>query len=49
MWVVYIAAIYCIHVLYNYMIPWYWYGTGTVKNGEDQRFRLRDAIASSIV
>lgn len=24
MWIVYIAAIYCLHETYNYLLPWYW-------------------------
>jgi hypothetical protein len=46
MWVVYIAAIYIIHEIYNYFLPWYWNKTASCKNGEEERVRLRDALAS---
>ena len=49
MWIAYISAIYCIHTLYSYMIPFYWNKTASVKNGEEQRVRMRDALSSMIL
>ena len=49
MWVVYVSAVYCIHTLYSYFVPWYWNKTATVKNGEEQRVRMRDALSSMII
>lgn len=33
MWIVYIAAVYLIHEMYNYFLPWYWNKTAYCKNG----------------
>ena len=49
MWVVVISAIYCIHFLYSYFIPFYWNKSATVKNGEEQRMRMKDALSSMII
>lgn len=49
MWVVYVSAIYCIHAIYSYFIPWYWNKTASCKNGEEQRVRMRDALSSTII
>ncbi len=49
MWLAYIGAIYIIHELYNYGLPWYWNRNASVKNGEEERVRMRDAIASTLV
>ncbi len=49
MWTVYICVIYVGHTLYSYFIPWYWNKTATVKNGEEERVRMRDALSSSII
>ena len=49
MWIVYIAAIYIIHELYNYFIPWYWNKNALMRNGEEQRFRIKDALASTLL
>ena len=49
MWVAYISAIYFIHEMYSYLIPWYWNKNATCKNGEDQRMRMRDALASTVI
>jgi hypothetical protein len=49
MWIMFLSAIYCVHVLYNYMIPWYWYKNDTMKNGEEQRLRMRDALCSTVL
>ena len=49
MWIVVVAAIYCLHAVYHYFIPWYWNKTATCKNGEEQRVRMRDALNSTIV
>ena len=49
MWIVYCAALYLIHEAYNYFLPWYWNKTGPVKNGEEQRVRMRDALASTLL
>ena len=35
MWITYIVAIYSVHELYNYVLPWYWNKTATCKNGEE--------------
>lgn len=35
MWILFIAVVYTGHVLYTYMIPWYWNKTATCKNGEE--------------
>lgn len=34
MWIFYIATIYFIHTFYNYLYPWYWGKTASLKNGE---------------
>ncbi len=49
MWTVVICAIYLGHTLYSYFIPWYWNKTASVKNGEEQRIRLRDSLSSAII
>jgi hypothetical protein len=49
MWTAYIAVIYIFHELYNYIMPWYWYKNAPVKNGEEERVRMKDAIASTIL
>jgi len=49
MWISYIAAAYLIHFIYNYMAPWYWNKNATIKNSEEARIRMRDALASSIL
>jgi hypothetical protein len=49
MWILFIAIIYTGHVLYTYMIPWYWNKTATCKNGEEERVRMRDAISATIL
>ena len=49
MWVSLISAIYCLHTVYSYFMPWYWNKTATVKNGEEQRVRMRDALSSMII
>jgi hypothetical protein len=49
MWIVVIAAIYLGHEIYNYFLPWYWNKTAPCKNGEEQRVRMRDALASTLV
>jgi hypothetical protein len=48
MWTSVIAGFYLIHELYNYIFPWYWNRTATVRNGEEERVRMRDAIASTL-
>jgi len=47
MWVALISAIYLFHVIYSYFIPWYWNKTASCKNGEEERIRMRDALAST--
>lgn len=49
MWIAYIAAIYLAHEMYNYFLPWYWNRTAPCKNGEEQRVRMRDALASTLL
>ena len=49
MWVVWVSAIYCIHFLYSYFVPFYWNKSATVKNGEEQRIRMKDALSSMII
>jgi hypothetical protein len=49
MWFTYILAIYIGHEMYNYILPWYWNRTATCKNGEEERVRMRDALASTVV
>ena len=49
MWFVVIASLYISHELYNYIFPWYWNRTATCKTGEDERIRMRDAIASTLI
>lgn len=49
MWVAWISAIYCIHAIYNYFIPFYWNKTASCKNGEEQRNRMRDALCSTMI
>lgn len=49
MWISYLAAIYIIHEMYNYFLPWYWNKTATCKNGEEIRNRMRDALASTLI
>jgi len=47
MWIALISAFYCFHVIYTYFIPWYWNKTASCKNGEEERIRMRDALAST--
>ena len=49
MWTVYVCVIYVGHTMYSYFIPWYWNKTASVKNGEEERVRMRDALSSSII
>lgn len=49
MWVVVICAIYVAHAIYTYFLPWYWNKTASCKNGEEERWRMRDALNSTIV
>ena len=49
MWIAYLAALYVIHEMYNYVIPWYWHKNAHVKNSEETRVRMRDALATSIM
>jgi hypothetical protein len=49
MWILLLSTIYTVHVLYNYMLPWYWYRNQPIKNGEEQLLRMRDVISSSIL
>lgn len=49
MWILYLAIVYLIHEMYNYFLPWYWNKTASVKNGEEQRIRMRDALASTLL
>ena len=49
MWVSLISALYCLHTLYSYFIPFYWNKTATCKNGEEQRVRMRDALSSTFI
>ena len=46
MWVVVLTAIYLVHSIYAYFMPWYWNKTATCKNGEEQRMRMRDVLVS---
>jgi hypothetical protein len=48
-WFIYIGGLYLGHEAYNYFMPWYWNRIATVKNGEESRIRMRDAIASTLV
>ncbi len=48
MWTTAIVGIYLIHEFYNYFYPWYWNRTASVKNGEEERIRMKDAIASTL-
>ena len=48
MWLVAITAIYVGHIAYSYMLPWYWNKTASCKMGEQQRMRIRDALATSV-
>eukprot|EP00919_Chromeraceae_sp_WS-2016_P057990 GHVR01137514.1.p1 GENE.GHVR01137514.1~~GHVR01137514.1.p1 ORF type:complete len:134 (+),score=9.84 GHVR01137514.1:7628-8029(+) len=48
MWILYIAGLYFAHEMYNYFLPWYWNKTAPVKNGEEERIRMRDALASTV-
>lgn len=47
MWIVIVAALYCLHEVYSYFMPWYWNKTASCKNGEEERVRMRDILASS--
>lgn len=49
MWIVAVAALYCLHAVYHYFIPWYWNKTASCKNGEEQRVRMRDALNATII
>ena len=49
MWIVVISAMYCSHAIYSYYIPWYWHKNASVKNGEEQRVRMRDALNSGFI
>lgn len=49
MWTAYIAGFYIIHEMYNYIMPWYWHKNAPVKNGEEERIRMKDAIASTVM
>ncbi len=35
--------------MYNYFLPWYWNKTATCLNGEEERIRMRDALASTVM
>ncbi len=48
MWTSAIVGFYLIHEIYNYFYPWYWGKNATVKNGEEERIRMKDAIASTL-
>jgi hypothetical protein len=47
MWISFIAVVYTAHVVYSYMMPWYWHKNASIKNGEEQRIRLRDVLSSA--
>ena len=49
MWILYLAIVYLAHEFYNYFLPWYWNKTASCKNGEEQRVRMRDALASTLL
>ncbi len=49
MWTAYLAAIYLIHLFYNYLIPWYWQKNAHCHNGMEARLRMKDAIASTLL
>ena len=50
MWIVYIGAIYLIHVFYTYLIPYRWRGRldPSRLSGGDEFFRLKDALSTTI-
>ncbi|EGR31086.1 hypothetical protein IMG5_118110 [Ichthyophthirius multifiliis] len=47
-WITLVCGIYVIHVIYSYLIPYYWVST-PLKNEEYTRLRMRDYIASSVL
>lgn len=49
MWLSLLTSFYIVHEFYNYLFPWYWNKTASCKNGEEERVRMRDAIASTLV
>ena len=49
MWSTYIFIAYLMHEMYNYIFPWYWGRTATLRNGEEERIRMKDAIASTVM
>eukprot|EP01017_Pseudomicrothorax_dubius_P018095 TRINITY_DN2014_c0_g1_i1.p1 TRINITY_DN2014_c0_g1~~TRINITY_DN2014_c0_g1_i1.p1 ORF type:complete len:221 (+),score=35.90 TRINITY_DN2014_c0_g1_i1:124-786(+) len=48
MWIFWLCFIYVLHTMYNYMLPYYWLWT-PVQNGEYIRYRMRDAIGSTVI
>jgi hypothetical protein len=47
MWLSYIFGGYFIHQMYNYFVPWYWNKNAHIRNGEEERIRMKDAISST--
>ena len=48
MYIYLFAGIYMIHLMYSYVLPYYWLGNISVKNEELVRLRIKDAVASTV-
>ena len=48
MYIYLICGIYCIHLSYSYIAPWYWIST-SLKNDEETRLRMKDAVATVVM
>ena len=49
MWIAYLAAAYLIHEMYTYILPWYWNKNTTMRNSDEARHRMRDALATTLL
>lgn len=49
MWLAAIGAVYTLHEVYGYFLPFYWNKTAACKNGDEQRVRMRDALNSTTI
>jgi len=47
MWITFLGGFYGIHVIYTYIIPYYWILT-PLKNDEYTYLRMKDALASTV-
>jgi hypothetical protein len=47
MFVVFVCGAFVVHEFYSYLLPFYWI-KGASKNGEYERLRMKDAIATTV-